>query len=1656
MLEWSTKIELHVVAERIKRIRESDDLSLEWILECNGIILPLSSVLPSSAATTPQRKQLRLEINEQAAYSRLVGVRFAPKSEEKSDENLISFRDWYRSHRASHQPVAESDIIELGASGTWDGWSVRPADVPSRVVFGFQMLVHQVDRAKDGWYYEADSSLESLLDQCMEAKDPVAHIVHWDLNRFSNLNDFALHCLGHAADEGSPAANYIRWTCKPTPESEYETESEYSYESEPELVDRIESKTQTVSQTKNGGSPNQTVSQAASGSTNQAVSQAASGCPNQTVSQAASVSTNQTVSQAAKVSTNHTVSLAASGSPNQTVNQAASGSTNQTVSQAASGSTNQTVSQAASGSTNQTVSQSANGSPDKIVSQNEHSTSDNIIESSHPEIQTTAKSDQKCDSQSTDASVESPEPSNSQSPSQTFESDSVSNQSPSLTADHDESCNAQPSDKTSDTTISYSESDSELEWTPDETILSDTISSEQASDNIKSSQPNEHSQLADKSKLANNLPESDTVSISLNSVENSQSGLGIERISPVCDPECKFISTLTDKSSAQTVETPTVDSAIQKALRDFQESANIFRKSHASNSHKNPKPSSTYNDRTPSEFIVSSRNYSDTNSCATDPGALGQFEFSVTKSSSNQEISAVLNRPTSEYPDKSTQSSATKSLTNCEKSQNVANCPENVVNVKCPPEPASVSEMTVETSINQTDGSTNSVGSEIGVGVANPGLCSCSPDSNVRQTCVGECQSKVGNCSENATGSSEKSGGELRKNTVDISEKLLNNQVTTSDSQVKVSFSQANASDSKILTSHSQAEVSDSQQNELISQAERKVSQLKDALTQGKALFSKFESYLVEAERMYDQAKTSDSQNTTQLCEVENLVTTIKALLSKSTVTVSKTEEVYNDTKAALSVLNQTAESDVRTDSRLREIISLDTEALLAQLADTKARSSTFQSAISRLGLKISDSLNTPDSSAKASDSQAKASDSQANASDSQAKASDSQTTVKNVRRQAEDKLFKIPASYPWFNYDFWSVRRRTLLRTAAHQGHRKAQFDLGYSYTVGGEGFELSVKKGLKWIRRACDNGDVQAMNFLAQSYREGTGVSRDLTRAVSLFRDAIDLGCRESQEMLGELLIRIHPDEPEMGPDVKEGIRLLKLANTSGSHAYLGFLYAGILRCLNAGKAKKSAGKHRSQKQQKPTPTKPQLTVVESVEKNVPLAARHLAISSALGNYSAGVSLAGLVDVGKGLTVERSEAVRLYRRVAQIDTNQADANQSTPTRSAKDVALDVWEPLGYCLETLGEYTGSRDAYKKAYDGGVVRSAIDLARLSMRGQGGPVDRTEARRWVRAAEEGGCTVPAGLFHEMDGFWSSRGSDDTKRCKAVKTRMRKKCALKKANLEFQKYYESYSQANLKCLVSSPKNTKKVKQIESSDRESKEVDSVEASSELLSPDPSADHRAVDVALPNPAVEMSNEDMADITDCLFRSMVNSKPDASPNAQIPSPGAIPAPARRKKRRKGRQRRPKAKGGPVRSPRRPEGGEATDQSVKLKIEKPNSESERVLASFALLNGEEPPVTRFPISSANSEYTFGRSENCDIFVDHPSVNLRHAMISVIRETGQLTLTPLFNRSDSVLKLNGVQVAGNVVLSHNDLVHVGPVGFVFEQSENFNSNRSNRL
>eukprot|EP01083_Nonionella_stella_P155109 500632_1 len=402
MLEWSTKIELHVVAERIKRIRESDDLSLEWILECNGIILPLSSVLPSSAATTPQRKQLRLEIDEQAAYSRLVGVRFAPKSEEKSDENLISFRDWYRSHRASHQPVAESDIIELGASGTWDGWSVRPADVPSRVVFGFQMLVHQVDRAKDGWYYEADSSLESLLDQCMEAKDPVAHIVHWDLNRFSNLNDFALHCLGHAADEGSPAANYIRWTCKPTPESEYETESEYSYESEPELVDRIESKTQ-----------------------------------------------------------------------------------------------------AANGSSNQTVSQTASGCPYQVLSQNED-TPTGIIESSHSEIQTTANSDQKCDSQSSDPSVESREMSNSQSSRPTLESDKMPNsQSPSLTADKTLD-NTTQSDTESDTELDtesdtepYTESDNQSEKTSNKTILSDTIPSEQASDNIKSSQPNEHSQLPD-------------------------------------------------------------------------------------------------------------------------------------------------------------------------------------------------------------------------------------------------------------------------------------------------------------------------------------------------------------------------------------------------------------------------------------------------------------------------------------------------------------------------------------------------------------------------------------------------------------------------------------------------------------------------------------------------------------------------------------------------------------------------------------------------------------------------------------------------------------------------------------------------------------------------------------------------------------------------------------------------------------------------------------------------------------------------------------------------------------------------------------------------------------------------------------------------------
>jgi TPR repeat protein len=69
--------------------------------------------------------------------------------------------------------------------------------------------------------------------------------------------------------------------------------------------------------------------------------------------------------------------------------------------------------------------------------------------------------------------------------------------------------------------------------------------------------------------------------------------------------------------------------------------------------------------------------------------------------------------------------------------------------------------------------------------------------------------------------------------------------------------------------------------------------------------------------------------------------------------------------------------------------------------------------------------------------------------------------------------------------------------RQAAERGHIDAQYNLGCMY-LSGEGVPSDSVEGLRWLRRAADQGDGQTLGVLAEVYRNGFyGVPLDLEEA-------------------------------------------------------------------------------------------------------------------------------------------------------------------------------------------------------------------------------------------------------------------------------------------------------------------------------------------------------------------------------------------------------------------------------------------------------------------------------------------------------------------------------------------------------------------------------
>jgi len=82
-------------------------------------------------------------------------------------------------------------------------------------------------------------------------------------------------------------------------------------------------------------------------------------------------------------------------------------------------------------------------------------------------------------------------------------------------------------------------------------------------------------------------------------------------------------------------------------------------------------------------------------------------------------------------------------------------------------------------------------------------------------------------------------------------------------------------------------------------------------------------------------------------------------------------------------------------------------------------------------------------------------------------------------------------------------------LRKAAEQGHVQAQGALGWRYMVG-SGARRDDSAAYEWLRRAAERGNTSAQNNLGVLYAQGRGVAADPVEAAKWFRLAAEKGRR------------------------------------------------------------------------------------------------------------------------------------------------------------------------------------------------------------------------------------------------------------------------------------------------------------------------------------------------------------------------------------------------------------------------------------------------------------------------------------------------------------------------------------------------------------------
>ena len=269
-----------------------------------------------------------------------------------------------------------------------------------------------------------------------------------------------------------------------------------------------------------------------------------------------------------------------------------------------------------------------------------------------------------------------------------------------------------------------------------------------------------------------------------------------------------------------------------------------------------------------------------------------------------------------------------------------------------------------------------------------------------------------------------------------------------------------------------------------------------------------------------------------------------------------------------------------------------------------------------------------------------------------------------------------------------WMARAEAC-RTAAEQGHVKAQVEIGYMYYTGKE-LPHKPAKAAEWFRRAAEQGHTTAQHNLGLMYDNGEGVPQDRAKAVEWYRRAVKQGHAGAQNSLGYMY--------DKGRGVRQDYtKALEWYHRAAEQGHAGAQFNLGLMYDNG----------------------------EGVPQDSAKAVEWYARAAEQGDAAALHNLAAMYDHGHDM--DSLWLARLYQKAAKQGSEKAR------------FMLGVLAPYenGVWYYRRGDYKKSAQWYRIAAEGGHPKAQYSLGYMYSEGEGVPQDHREAIRWYRRAAKNG-------------------------------------------------------------------------------------------------------------------------------------------------------------------------------------------------------------------------------------------------------------------------------------------------------------------------------